>query len=151
MFCAIATTIDRCKSESMVDIFQVVKVQRMQKPGLVLTAVSNNYTVTLIMLIINYTITILTITTYKHRSSISLCLKLSSHILSHLQCAQANVTHCQPASLCKLTLIRIFNNYLRLFLTANKTNCWLFIKLFFMWNHVLCYFYPHCMFGRLAC
>ena len=37
----------------MVDIFQVVKAQRMQKPGLVLTAVSNNYTVTLIMLIIN--------------------------------------------------------------------------------------------------
>ena len=56
MFCAIATTIDRCKSESIVDIFQVVKAQRMQKPGLVLTAVSNNYTVTLIMLIINYSI-----------------------------------------------------------------------------------------------
>ena len=45
MFCAIATTIDRCKNESMVDIFQVVKAQRMQKPGLLLTAVSTNYIV----------------------------------------------------------------------------------------------------------
>ena len=40
MFCAIATTIDRCKSESVVDVFQVVKAQRNQKPGLVLTVVS---------------------------------------------------------------------------------------------------------------
>ena len=40
MFCAIATTIDRCKSESVVDVFQVVKAQRIQKPGLVLTVVS---------------------------------------------------------------------------------------------------------------
>ena len=35
MFCAIATTIDRCKTESVVDVFQVVKAQRIQKPGLV--------------------------------------------------------------------------------------------------------------------
>ena len=39
MFCAIATTIDRCKTESVVDVFQVVKAQRIQKPGLVLTVV----------------------------------------------------------------------------------------------------------------
>ena len=40
MFCAIATTIDHCKSESVVDVFQVVKAQRNQKPGLILTVVS---------------------------------------------------------------------------------------------------------------
>ena len=40
MFCAIATTIDHCKTESVVDVFQVVKAQRIQKPGLVLTVVS---------------------------------------------------------------------------------------------------------------
>ena len=40
MFCAIVTTIDHCKSESVVDVFQVVKAQRIQKPGLVLTVVS---------------------------------------------------------------------------------------------------------------
>ena len=40
MFCAIATTIDRCKCESVVDVFQVVKAQRIQKPGVVLTVVS---------------------------------------------------------------------------------------------------------------
>ena len=44
MFCAIATTIDRCKIESVVDVFQVVKAQRIQKPGLVLTAVSTTQT-----------------------------------------------------------------------------------------------------------
>ena len=42
MFCAIATTIDRCKTESVVDVFQVVKAQRIQKPGLVLTVVSHS-------------------------------------------------------------------------------------------------------------
>ena len=42
MFCAIATTIDRCKTESVVDVFQVVKAQRLQKPGLVLTVVNTS-------------------------------------------------------------------------------------------------------------
>ena len=41
MFCAIATAIDRCKTEGLVDVFQVVKVQRIQKPGLVHNVVSN--------------------------------------------------------------------------------------------------------------
>ena len=39
MFCAIATTIERCKSEGVVDVFQVVKALRIQKPGAVLTVV----------------------------------------------------------------------------------------------------------------
>ena len=39
MFCAIATTIERCKSEGVVDVFQVVKAMRIQKPGAVLTLV----------------------------------------------------------------------------------------------------------------
>ena len=33
MFCAIATTIERCKTEGVVDVFQVVKALRVQKPG----------------------------------------------------------------------------------------------------------------------
>ena len=40
MFCAIATAIDRCKTEGLVDVFQVVKAQRIQKPGLVQDVVS---------------------------------------------------------------------------------------------------------------
>ena len=40
MFCAIATIIDRCKTEGVVDVFQVVKVLRVQKPGAVPTLVS---------------------------------------------------------------------------------------------------------------
>ena len=40
MFCAIATAIDRCKTEGLVDVFQVVKAQRIQKPGLVQNVVS---------------------------------------------------------------------------------------------------------------
>ena len=35
MFCAIATTIERCKTEGVVDVFQVVKALRVQKPGAV--------------------------------------------------------------------------------------------------------------------
>ena len=41
MFCAIATTIERCKVEGVVDVFQVVKAFRVQKPGAVRTVVSH--------------------------------------------------------------------------------------------------------------
>ena len=41
MFCAIATTIDHCKTEGVVDVFQVVKALRIHKPGAVLTVVSS--------------------------------------------------------------------------------------------------------------
>ena len=40
LFCAIATTIERCKTESVVDIFQVVKALRVHRPGAVRTVVS---------------------------------------------------------------------------------------------------------------
>ena len=39
MFCAMATVIDRCKTEGVVDVFQVVKALRAQKPGAVPTVV----------------------------------------------------------------------------------------------------------------
>ena len=39
MFCAIATTIERCKTEGVVDVFQVAKALRVQKPGAVRTLV----------------------------------------------------------------------------------------------------------------
>ena len=38
----IATTIDRCKTEGVVDVFQVVKALRIHKPGAVLTVVSSD-------------------------------------------------------------------------------------------------------------
>ena len=41
MFCAIATTIERCKTEGVVDVFQVVKALRIQKPAAVRTVVSH--------------------------------------------------------------------------------------------------------------
>ena len=41
MFSAIATTIERCKIEGVVDVFQVVKALRVQKPGAVCTMVRN--------------------------------------------------------------------------------------------------------------
>ena len=40
MFCAIATTIERCKTEGVVDVFQVVKALRVWKPGAVPNVVS---------------------------------------------------------------------------------------------------------------
>ena len=42
MFCAIATTIERCKTEGVVDVFQMVKALRVQKPGAVRTVVSHS-------------------------------------------------------------------------------------------------------------
>ena len=49
MFCAIATTIDRCKTEGVVDILQVVKALRVQKPGAILNVVSTHRSVGLIL------------------------------------------------------------------------------------------------------
>ncbi len=40
MFCAIATTIEKCKTEGVVDVFQIVKALRVQKPGAVTSVVS---------------------------------------------------------------------------------------------------------------
>ena len=40
MFCAMATVIDRCKTEGIVDVFQVVKALRTSKPSAVPTMVS---------------------------------------------------------------------------------------------------------------
>ena len=40
IFCAIATTIEWCKTEGVVDVFQVVKALRVQKPGAIRTVVS---------------------------------------------------------------------------------------------------------------
>ena len=42
MFCTIATTIERCKTEGVVDVFQVVKALRVQKPGAVPTMMSEH-------------------------------------------------------------------------------------------------------------
>ncbi len=41
MYCSIATTIDRCKTEGVVDVFQVVKALRVHKPGAVPSVVSS--------------------------------------------------------------------------------------------------------------
>ena len=43
MFCAIATTIERCKTEAVVDVFQMVKALRLQKPGAVANVVRIKY------------------------------------------------------------------------------------------------------------
>ena len=40
VLCHIATTIERCKTEGVVDVLQVVKALRMQKPGAVCNVVS---------------------------------------------------------------------------------------------------------------
>ena len=80
MFCAIATTIDRCKTESVVDVFQVVKAQRLQKPGLVLTVVNTcSLAEHIHFSVISF-----------YRNSTSLCLKLWSHFWNHLRLTQTS-------------------------------------------------------------
>ena len=39
MYCAISNALEQCKAEGVVDVFQVVKAIRMQKPGAVTTQV----------------------------------------------------------------------------------------------------------------
>ena len=50
MFCAIVTAIERCKTEGVVDVFQVVKALRAQKSGAVLTVVSMDATLSTVVL-----------------------------------------------------------------------------------------------------
>ncbi len=42
MYCSVATTINRCKTEGVVDVFQVVKALRVHKPGAVPSVVSSS-------------------------------------------------------------------------------------------------------------
>ena len=39
VFCSLVNAIDLCKTEGIVDVFQVVKALRIQKPGIVQTVV----------------------------------------------------------------------------------------------------------------
>ena len=39
IFCAVSTAIEMCKTEGVVDVFQVVKAMRAQKPGAIQTVV----------------------------------------------------------------------------------------------------------------
>ena len=43
MFCSVVNVIEMCKTEGVVDVFQVVKALRIQKPGAVLTVVKRVY------------------------------------------------------------------------------------------------------------
>ena len=47
MFCALAACIECCKTEGSIDVFQVVKVLRNQKPGAVPTLVSHTHSRTI--------------------------------------------------------------------------------------------------------
>ena len=40
VFCSLVNAIEMCKTEGVVDVFQVVKALRIQKPGAVLTVVN---------------------------------------------------------------------------------------------------------------
>ena len=42
VFCSVMNAIEICKTEGVVDVFQVVKALRIQKPGAVLTVVRMN-------------------------------------------------------------------------------------------------------------
>ena len=45
MFCSIYNTIERCKLEGVVDVFQAVKSLRIHRPGAIQTVVSWTYTI----------------------------------------------------------------------------------------------------------
>ena len=81
MFCAIVTTIERCKTEGVVDVFQVVKALRVQKPGAVLTVVSSilqcTYTTHSGMYVHILCMTECFVALFSYRTSTRLCLKLS--------------------------------------------------------------------------
>ena len=90
MFCAITTTIERCKTEGVVDVFQVVKALRVQKPGAVHTAVSIQYIALHRTLVDSHSITC-----FPHSSSTTPCLRLCSCIWTPLR-RTATFKTCEP-------------------------------------------------------
>ena len=60
VFCSLVNAIEMCKTEGVVDVFQVVKALRIQKPGAVLTAVRVNH-----------------VATYKHSLLLSLSYRIN--------------------------------------------------------------------------
>ena len=59
MFCAIMSTIERCKIEGEVDVFQVIKALRVQKPGAILNVVLFSPTLTIVLLEVFFLIPIM--------------------------------------------------------------------------------------------
>jgi len=53
IFCTTMTTIEGCKAESVVDVFQVVKALRIQKPGAVTTVEHYRFIHDLVLLFLN--------------------------------------------------------------------------------------------------
>ena len=56
VFCSLVNAIEMCKTEGVVDVFQVVKALRIQKPGVVLTAVRELAYNIIIILYMHYVI-----------------------------------------------------------------------------------------------
>ena len=54
MFCAAVTTINKCKTEGVIDVFQVLKSQRIQKPGSVQTIVSDRLQIIAFIMLLFY-------------------------------------------------------------------------------------------------
>ena len=50
MFCSAVNATEMCKTEGVVDVFQVVKALRIQKPGTVQTVVSSDICILLLKL-----------------------------------------------------------------------------------------------------
>ena len=73
IFCAVTTTIERCKTEGVVDVFQVVKAMRVQKPGAVQTVVGISHTWYFVGSVC---------VTYMHSVWYVLCLSLQEQYLS---------------------------------------------------------------------
>ena len=42
VYCAVSNSIEQCKAEGVIDVFQAVKLLRMNKPGAVNSIVSSN-------------------------------------------------------------------------------------------------------------
>ena len=40
VYCAVSNAVEQCKAEGLIDIFQTVKLLRMNKPGAVISIVS---------------------------------------------------------------------------------------------------------------
>ena len=86
VFCSSVNAIEMCKTEGVADVFQVVKALRIQKPGAVLTAVSDlkinimcRLCSVVVFLIINNVLCF-----HPHRTNINSSLTLLYYFWTHL-------------------------------------------------------------------
>ena len=126
MFCVAMSTIECCKAEGVVDVFQVVKAQRLQKPGIVRTVVRLAISACHTALQVCHVL----VSFHSSPGAVQVRLQVSGNLLGNFQqLLQFQMRHYSlllymmcVACACVITTIRLKSTFLLFFTPPNQTN-----------------------------